>query len=376
MFTKKIALLMIVFIIAMSFEAAPLAQASRSAQDLTPPGVEYRSSDGQTVRIHYSDQARADAQAKFATRESMMAVSPMPLPAPKGSGGAGLEKPMGKPVHSAPGAPTISAEDKARLVEQFGEPANGPAPENPSRGLTEFAKYYPYVGYSTNEYDEMRDAYPWNTIGKDYFYDAYGDYYCTGTLVDWNVVAIAAHCVYNTDYNYWYSLAHFCPASRLGSSPAGCWDATDAIVLTAWQAQNYYSLKSVKYDLALVYFANPNGYTGTTVSGVFGYLGWWRNLYPKQEVNTIGYPSFYSGDYTYTCQGQTFKKGSGVVGMGCNMENGSSGSSWIVGYAPYDYAWGWSMAVVSGGYPGAGYFYGSQFTDYNLLPLCLSSGWC
>jgi len=366
MFAKKIASLMIVFILAMSFEAAPFAQASQHAQMRTD----------QSSVIQYSAQERAAAQNKFADPAVRAAAKPFPLPEPKGSAGVSTEK-LGAPYQSAPGQPKPGAKAMAQALYGSAQPAPKGVVPDLSSSLTPYAKYYAFNRYIANWYTYEWMQYPYETVGKIYFSDGMYDYYCTATLIDYDIVATAAHCVYDTAYNFYYTAPIFYPAESGGVAPYGGWMPQSGAITPNWIAAKYYSLKVVKDDVALLSYPYTDG-SGFNVSDYVGYLGYWKNLYPTQVVNTMGYPAnLSSGDqFSYICTGQTFKKGSGVIGMGCDMEGGSSGGPWIVGFYPYYYLSGWAMSVVSGGYAGSGVFYGALFSDYNIGYLCGVTGWC
>ena len=369
MFTKKIAVLMIVFIIAMSFESVPMAQAGQPAQGV--PHQEFRSGDGLTVSIQATDQDRAMSQSMM-TREARMAAKPMPF---KGDGGyaapGGVDRPTGKPGFSSPGAPKDGA--KAMAESLYAAERQLAAQSPVFKGPTEFGTAGRYTSYITNWYLEEWDFYPWNTIGKLYFNDGVYGYSCTASLIAWNIVVTAAHCVYDTDYNFWYNGWTFVPAERNYAMPYGGWNWGNATIMTSWMnARN--SVVGRKYDMAVIEFPYTDA-GGWNVSDYVGYMGYAYNLDSRQSLFAIGYPSnLPDGDaYTYTCAGESFRRGTGILGIGCDMMWGSSGGPWIYGFYPYYYPSGWVNAVVSGGLSGSTWgntFYGPQFLSTNIVPLC------
>jgi len=232
-----------------------------------------------------------------------------------------------------------------------------------------------YTGYAVNSFTAMHKAFPFRAMGRLTFRtSSTSTSSCTATVISPHVIVTAAHCVYDTGSNRFYSNFAFTPAWRNGSGPYGTFYYTNARVLSGWINA---SSAVRRYDVAVIKLAN-NSY-GRSVSYYTGSLGRSWNYGYTQNIHAFGYPSnLGSGKYTYACTAETFSGGTDVLGMGCNMTYGSSGGPWLRVYAPFS---GSSSSnsitgVVSGGTPGTNTFYGPRFSSNNIVPLCnLSAGW-
>lgn len=221
-----------------------------------------------------------------------------------------------------------------------------------------------FTSYLTNYYSNMYLQFPYRAVGKVYIS---GGGYCSASVISPNVIVTAAHCVYDTSANRWYSGWTFVPADRNGAAPYGSFAWSSAKVLSGWINA---SGTVRRYDVALIKL-RPNS-AGRNVSYYTGYLGRSWNYGYTVNLHAMGYPSnLSSGRYTYTCTAETFSGGTDVLGMGCNMTYGSSGGPWIRAFAPN--VTGYVDSVVSGGTPGTNTFYGPRFSSSNIVPLCGTS---
>jgi hypothetical protein len=231
-----------------------------------------------------------------------------------------------------------------------------------------------WTGYLGNYFSPFYTTYPYRTVGQLFFTDGYSDYACTATLINYDTIVTAAHCVYNTDYNFWYSGWQFVPAYMNGNAPFGYTNWYSTIVLGKWMTAKK-SSAGLSYDVAIMELYD-------NIGSSTGWLGIAYNQNTKNMQHAIGYPSNITGGYyTYICAAESFSKGGGL-GMGCDMTFGSSGGPWILWLLPYQDFYPYSAygnyidAVVSGGTPGTPTFYGPRFTSKNIVPLCYATGWC
>jgi len=75
-----------------------------------------------------------------------------------------------------------------------------------------------FDAYYANYWSQMWQYSPWKATGK-LFFNAGS---CSASVISGqNIIVTAAHCVYNTDSNYWYNNWVFSPAYRFKvASPA------------------------------------------------------------------------------------------------------------------------------------------------------------
>jgi V8-like Glu-specific endopeptidase len=225
-----------------------------------------------------------------------------------------------------------------------------------------------FTGYRANYHTQMHKQFPFATVGKLYIA---GGGYCTASVISpQNVIVTAAHCVFNTATNQWYPGWTFVPADRNGAAPYGAFPWAEAWVLNAWINA---SSSVRRYDVAVIKLGNNSA--GRPVTYYTGSLGRiWNASYVRHE-HAVGYPSnLSSGKFTYICAAETFRNSTNVLGMGCNMEHGSSGGPWIVGFTPYVVANNRVNSVVSGGTPGTKTFFGARFATENIVTLCNDVG--
>jgi V8-like Glu-specific endopeptidase len=231
-----------------------------------------------------------------------------------------------------------------------------------------------FTGFRVNNFNQMHTTYPYKAIGRLVFSVPGGSSSCSASVISPNnIIVTAAHCVYDTVNNRWYSNWVFAPAWRNGSAPYGTFAGNSARVLTAWVNASG-TLR--RYDVALIRLSNNSA--GRPVTYYTGNLGRSWNYNYVQSLFAFGYPSnLGNGLYSRACAAESFNGGTDVLGMGCNMTYGSSGGPWIRVFAPYTSgAVNYVNSVVSGGTPGSNTFYGPRFSSNNIVPLCSpTSGW-
>ncbi len=211
----------------LSLGGAPQAQA---APVIPPQPQEYRSANGDAVTIKASE---SDLKAAAAlTQEMRQAAKPFPLINVKSSdlqslqsenyAGSSGSKPGGMPDPAALAkaqAENPDAWQGTNIQQSMGLPAL----QAPSL-LSPFGKKNIYTGYLGNYWSPFWTNYPYSTVGKLYFTDGVNYYYCTASLIDHDNIVTAAHCVYDTDYDYWYYGFVFVPAEAGGNAPYGTYN--------------------------------------------------------------------------------------------------------------------------------------------------------
>jgi V8-like Glu-specific endopeptidase len=351
----------------------PQAQA---APVIPPQPQEYLSTNGDAVTIKASE---SDLKAAASlTREMRLAAKPLPLINVKSSdlqsmqsenyaGGSG-SKPGGMPDPAA--LARAQAENPEAWQGMNAQQSMGLPVSQSFSASNAYGKKNIYTGYLGNYWSSFWTNYPYSTVGKLYFYDAYGYLnYCTASLIDHDNIVTAAHCVYDTDYNYWYHGFVFVPAEAGGNAPYGTYNWYSATVLGNWIKAKK-ATSGTRYDVAVLTMYGDPGYS----TGWLGYSWGWNAV---QLHHAVGYPyDITSGNYSYICAAESFQKSADVLGMGCDMTYGSSGGPWINLFIPYQDQYPYSIsgnyvnAVVSSGKPGTPTFYGPKFTTKSILVLC------
>jgi V8-like Glu-specific endopeptidase len=225
----------------------------------------------------------------------------------------------------------------------------------------------------------MWKEFPWKATGKLYFCTPSGcGASCSASVISGNnIIVTAAHCVYDTDVNRWYSNWVFVPSERNGSAPYGTFSWTGARVLTAWINASSYNA-GIRYDVALIRLGNNS--SGRSVTYYTGYLGRSWNYDYVQNIAEIGYPSNLSQGnlYTYVGHAETYSGGTDLLRYGSNMGYGASGSPLLRVYAPYQSgANNYVNAVQSGSSPNGSNPTNNvapRFSGYNIVPLCRDEG--
>lgn len=234
-----------------------------------------------------------------------------------------------------------------------------------------------YTFYDVNTQTALWNIYPHKWDGKLTFSVPGGGSSCSATVISGNNIVTAAHCVYDTANNRWYSNWVFTPAYRNGSAPFGTFTASACTILTNWiNLSGSFSINSwTRYDVA-VCTLNKNS-AGQTINGAVGWAGRLWNVGYQQLVFNSGYPAKnYNlatitgpAQYLRSCTDETFAQTTDTLGGGCYWGPGISGGSWLVGYKPFVVT-GQVNSVNSGLFVGQQNIYGIRFTSSNIVPVC------
>ncbi|MCI0396842.1 MAG: hypothetical protein L0322_18140, partial [Chloroflexi bacterium] len=180
------------------------------------------------------DASPAEQEATLAlwTRDAIGAAQPLPFPEVAEEAPAG--EPAGAPEAVAGGLPDPGAdlaaqsqypEDWQLLAEAVETLPLSPEGPEGTAGV--------FTGYRGNYFSQMHLYFPWKAIGRLTFSTPSGPASCSASVASPNnIIVTAAHCVYNTSTNQWYSNWAFSPAWRNGSAPYGVFPWTNARVLT------------------------------------------------------------------------------------------------------------------------------------------------
>jgi V8-like Glu-specific endopeptidase len=239
-----------------------------------------------------------------------------------------------------------------------------------------------FTSYDVNTYVPLWQIYPHVWSGKLTFTTASGGASCSATVLRGNNIVTAAHCVYDTTNNVYYSNWVFTPAYRNGSAPYGTFTARTCSILTAYAGLTgtFNVTKWSRYDVAVCTLNNNSA--GQSVNGAVGSAGRTWNAGNNQLVFINGYPA---RDYTNatiangpaqylrSCTSETLLFTTETLEGGCNWSSGISGGSWLIGYKPFVIS-GQVDSVTSGIVVGQTNLYGARFNSNNIVPLCTARG--
>jgi len=234
---------------------------------------------------------------------------------------------------------SVGAEEIADLGEEpeAGEPylveASAPVTAQavctPGSGITELREPLPFQRF------EIPDtaAEPCRTHGM-IFGRAFGQRYsCSGTVVNSDnrsMVWTAGHCVHGLDaqgQGEFFEDLIFVPGYENGVEPFGSWAAQELLAPTRWRNR-----EDLRYDFAAIVLA-PN--TSGLIADVVGSRGIAFNQQPNESFQSFGYPALpnppFDGELLQSCtSGGSGRILDGVIAMGCDMQEGSSGGGWLI----------------------------------------------
>jgi V8-like Glu-specific endopeptidase len=328
--------------------------------------------------------AQQRAALDFWTREVTAAAQPMQIILDASAASVDVAaksqpqaaEPMGQVASGAPAADADAVaqaafpdEWAALAASSEGQPVDEPT------GTSQV-----FDSYTVNQASALWQIYPHKWIGRLSFTTPGGTSYCSGTSISGNVMLTAAHCIYDTTNNQFYSNWVFRPAYRNGTSPYGAFAATTCWVLTAWvNLSGSFAINTwSRHDVGVCKMGNNAA--GQTLNNAVGWMGrQWNQPYIRHFFN-MGYPfNDYNnnplanaGLYLRTCVAESFQQTTETRGMGCNYGPGISGGPWIAGYKISLVA-GYADGVNSGLFVGTRNLYGPRFNSNNIVPLCTAA---
>lgn len=340
-------------------------------------------------------EAEQAATLRYWTRETLAAAQPLAAPIDRGPSGVvtsqlGQMAVTAPPGYSMGGLPDADADRAARRAY----PADWSAREEAAiqdavaAQLAEAAPLAPegtsqvYTSYIVNQLAPLWKQYPYRTIGRLSFSTSGGTSYCSASNVSGNsIIVTAAHCLYDSTNNVWYSNWAFSPAFRNTASPYGVFPAQTCWVLTTWVnlTGNYNINGWAPYDVGVCKMNNNSA--GRPLSAAVGWLGRQWNFPYVVHVHNNGYPFrdynnaliTNAGKYLHSCVAETFQQAAEVLGAGCNRGPGISGGPWVAKLAPFVVT-GWVDSVNSGLFIGTQNLYGARFNSNNIVVLCNAAG--
>jgi V8-like Glu-specific endopeptidase len=330
------------------------------------------------------------ATIAYWTRDAIATAKPMALPAqmaPAQVDAAALAEPAvsGPPVVVPPGA----AAPDANQVAQTAYPQDWAALADEAAATVEAAAVLApdgssqvYTSYIVNGAAVLQTLYPHRWIGRLSFRLPDGSAsFCSGTSIRGNVMLTAAHCLYDSTTNRWFSNWVFTPAYRNGNAPFGTFVATQCWVLNSWiNLTGGFSINTWAPNDVGVCRMGTNS-ADVTLNNAVGFMGYQANMPTVRHFHNLGYPLRdytnallpNAGAFLRTCVAESFLQATEVRGMGCNLGGGISGGPWMVGYAP-GVVTGVVDSVNSGLFFGSQNLYGGRFNNNNIIPLCRTAG--
>lgn len=359
------------------------AQAQAGATQTAPPAV-----TGKVI-----SEAEQAAALRYWTRERLAAAQPLTAVVDRGSNEILAAPQSATAATGAPGYTTVGLPDAdADRAARQAYPAEWSArEERAGAGMATLAGSEPlaptgssqvYTHYIVNQAAPLWKQFPFKAMGRLSFTTPNGTNFCSATSISANsVIVTAAHCLFDSTTNTWYSNAVFTPAFRNTSGPYGTFPAQNCWILNSYtNLTGTYAINTwAPHDVAVCKM-NKNS-AGKTLAAAVGWLGLtWNNNY-NVHVHNTGYPFFdynnnsipNAGKYLHTCIAETFQQTAELLGMGCNRGPGFSGGAWVVGLSPF-VATGWVNSVNSGLFFGTQNFYGARFNSNNIVPLCNTAG--
>lgn len=348
--------------------------------------IEVQEPSGSLVTATAISEAEQKAALDFWTREAISEAQPMVMPVEFGPAEIDKAALVEQTVSEAPGfSPAGRAAPNADREAQAAYPLDwaGLKESFDAADLSEADLFGPegtsqiYTSYIVNQFAALQPIYPHKYVGRLSFRVPGGTSYCSATSISGNVMLTAAHCLYDTTNNRWYSNWVFTPAYRNGNAPYGSFAATNCAVLTAWvNLSGNYSINNwARHDVGVCRMGRNSA--NQTLNGAVGFMGREWNQPFARHVHNLGYPfKNYNnatltdaGKWLRTCIAETFQQATETRGMGCNHGGGISGGPWTRGYA-VNVVSGWATGVNSGIYIGTQNIYAGRFNSNNIVPLC------
>jgi V8-like Glu-specific endopeptidase len=377
---------MFVLLVILFLALGSAAQASSLSQDQ----INFSTPQRNLVTSRVISPAEQQAALAFWTHDAIAQAQPLPMPVQLGPAEidqTALSQPeiTGEPGFAAAGLAASDADqvaqaaypdDWARLEEN----------EAATAGLDSGSLLGPegssqtHTSYTVNQAAALQTMYPHRWIGRLSFSVPGGTSYCSATSISGNVMLTAAHCLYDSTNNAWYSNWVFTPAYRNGSAPYGTFPATQCWVLTDWvNLVGLYAINTwARHDVGVCKMGVNSA--GQTLNAAVGWMGRQWNYSYIRHFHDLGYPFRDYNDallagaglYLRTCVAESFQQTVETRGMGCYYGRGISGGPWMVGYAVSLVA-GAADGVNSGLFIGTQNMYGPRFNSNNIVPLCTAA---
>lgn len=327
---------------------------------------------------------RQQAVLNFWTREEIAAAQPMDLLVQSGAAKvdvAALSEPG--TVDASGFVPAGVAAPDADIAAQAAYPEDWAALEESAVAIADepTGTSQIFTSYTINQLSALQRVYPHRWVGRLSFTTPGGTSYCSATAISGNNIVTAAHCLYDTTNNRWYSNWVFTPAYRAGNAPYGTFPWRACSILSAWvNLSGSYSINNwARYDVGVCTMGANS--SGTSLNAAVGFAGRSWNFPYARHYHNQGYPFrdynnnllTNAGQYLRTCVAESFQQTTDTRGMGCNLGGGISGGAWMTNYQ-VNVVSGYVDGVNSGLFLGTQNIYGPRFTSNNIVLLCNARG--
>lgn len=361
----RVATFVVVFLALALWLSVSMARAAQSDEPASPAAA------GEVTSAAASPEEQRASRRMWSTRRARMEAQPLNVMGVTAEElAAAVEQSNLLPSDGAPGfapgsAPEPGAQAAAELAfpEEWAAAAQNPLGPNPA---------IPFTSFLGNYYTQYWKTQPWRMIGRMSFRTP-GSSWCTAAPIGPNTIVTAAHCVFDTVGNKWYTNMTFCPAYRNGACPYG-----QFVWTRAWIPNGYVNApafaSAIRYDVAVVEVGSNS--TGKGVHQAVGYFGRSWNQGYIQNIRTVGYPAKYnSGQYTWVCDSTSSKAGTDIMQIGCNSGGGHSGGPWVRSFGVNN----WINNVMSyeQGVGNPNNIMGAaRFSSSNIVVLCNAAPGC
>lgn len=369
-------------IVALALVAMTTSALAREPEHLPESGAA-----SQLVVTKVISPAEQQAALAFWTKKAIAAAKPLEMKSQPGADAVAQETALAEPKATGPAgyAPAGAPAADANRVAQAAYPSDWAAFQEDLNQAAAAADMptgtsQVFTSYVVNQAAVMQVMYPHIWVGRLSFTTPNGTSYCSGTSISGNVMLTAAHCLYDSTNNRWYSNWVLTPAYRAGSAPYGTFAARQCWVLSAWVNQTgSFSINTwTRHDVGVCKMGTNSA--GRTLNSSVGWMGRQWNAPYVRHFHDLGYPFRdynnnllpNAGLFLRACVAESFVQTTDTRGIGCNLGGGISGGPWMVGYAPGVVS-GFADGVNSGLFLGTQNLYGARFNSNNIVPLCAAT---
>lgn len=203
----------------------------------------------------------------------------------------------------------------------------GTAPTNPLDGPYGPFQRWTLFGKYVN--------YPRSVLGKLYFSSGGGNYVCSGTVTNQNMVTTAGHCNYDAGDGF-ATNRMFCPSHNAGgiNPTRGCWTATGSVTAGRWINNG-----DPDYDYACLIMPTAGSVISDSIGNVTGWVGVALNYRDTPTLSTgYAHAAPFNGQQPIMAMGPEWYDWDAIGGgqvskiMGNDMTPGSSGGGWLLAW--------------------------------------------
>ena len=267
--------------------------------------------------------AQAQAKASFDWTDAMMAAAkPMDTVKVKGTGQPGPAPAIR--AGTTPGAIAGSAGAAGSAAVAKAAASVAPFTVAPQSGG--FTYPTPFTRYEVEP--QVRQVWPYTTIGKLYFTQNGGNYVCSASAIGPHSIWTAGHCS-SDGAGHFSTNVVFVPGLRDTNKPFGKFSCNALWTTSAWHFSG---------DLQYDYAGASCGLNakGQDFAASTGWLGFAWNWGYGLHYDDFGYPAAapFNGVRMQRCESSFGHADTRVTGLqeqaiGCDMTGGSSGGPWI-----------------------------------------------